>query len=266
MPMKGFVDKKIKVGLFDSGIGGFSILQRLFEVMPSADFYYYSDDANAPYGPKADEFITERSIAITKELISKNVDIIVVACNTATAASIDTLRSTFVDKNFVGVEPYLNAYYKMPDGPKKMAVLTTYSTGKSERFKRLKERLDPNGQIEQISLLNMARLIEDFYYQRIDRDAFLKEIELELKPIQEKDYTHLILGCTHYPLISKIIENMTSTITISPDNYVANRVCELTNYNNIKNEEINKEFNFCSSRNNQWVERNRFDLLQLFKI
>ncbi|MGZ3809074.1 MAG: glutamate racemase [Bacteriovorax sp.] len=149
MPDMESTDKKIqvKIGVFDSGIGGFSVLNELFKAMPEASYYYVSDDANAPYGPKSDEFITERSIAITKELLAHDVELIVVACNTATAASIDLLRDKFKNLPFVGVEPYLNAYYKMPEGlsadEKKMMVLTTESTGKSERFKRLKERLDP---------------------------------------------------------------------------------------------------------------------------
>jgi len=108
--------KSIKIGLFDSGIGGYTVLQELFRLMPQADFYYISDDANAPYGPKSDEFITERTIAISDTLLQQNVDLIVVACNTATAASIDALRAHNPNFKIVGVEPYLNAYYKMPEG------------------------------------------------------------------------------------------------------------------------------------------------------
>ena len=84
--------------------------------MPEASFYYISDDAHAPYGPKSDEYITERTFFITEELLAQGVELIVVACNTATASSIDQLREKFKDIPFVGVEPYLNAYYKMPEG------------------------------------------------------------------------------------------------------------------------------------------------------
>lgn len=261
MPMNDFVDKKVKIGLFDSGIGGFSILTQLLNLIPSAEFFYYSDDANAPYGPKTDEFITQRSIDITNILLGKGVDLIVVACNTATAASIDTLRIKFPQLPFVGVEPYLNAYYKMPEGEKNMAVLTTVSTGKSERFKRLKEKLDPNGKIVHYSLPNMARLIEDFYFKRMTQDQFLNDIKLELEPIRENKFSHLILGCTHYPLISKIIEKETGAISVSPDRYVALRVAEVLNLN-VKPISVSENcfFNFCSSsNNNQWEVRNQND-------
>lgn len=260
MAMNEFVDKKVKIGLFDSGIGGFSVMLKLFQLLPDAEYFYFSDDANAPYGPKSDEFITERSFYITHELLKKEVDIVVVACNTATAASIDKLREHFKTVPFVGVEPYLNAFYKLPEGPKKLAVLTTESTGKSERFKRLKERLDPEHKIQQITLKNLARLIEDFYFKRIDKNNFLNAVKAELVPVADKNFTHVILGCTHYPLISSIIEQEINSQTISPCQFVGLRVCDLLNINPKNETQIkNKKFNFCSSKNNQWIELNQKD-------
>lgn len=268
--MNEFVDRKVKIGLFDSGIGGFSILSQLLSLLPNEEYFYFSDDANAPYGPKSDDFITDRSIKITEELIKQKVDLIVVACNTATASSIDTLRVKFPLMTFVGVEPYLNAYYKMPEGEKKMAVLTTVSTGKSERFKRLKERLDPEGKIVHIALANLARLIEDFYFQRMNEDQFVKEVSLELKNVGTNNFTHVILGCTHYPLIANIIQKETGAIPVSPDHYIAVRVADLLKLSmNSDNEEIkinkNKSFHFYSSSNNQWKLRNQSDLFLPFK-
>lgn len=260
MPMNDFVDKKVKIGLFDSGIGGFSILTQLLNLIPQADYFYYSDDANAPYGPKSDEFITQRSIEITEVLLRAGVELIVVACNTATAASIDTLRTKYPQIPFVGVEPYLNAYYKMPEGKKSMAVLTTESTGKSERFKRLKEKLDPAGNIIHYSLPNMARLIEDFYFQKISQEQFIKEIHAELLPIKNNHHSHLILGCTHYPLIGNIIEKETGAISVSPDRYVALRVAEVLKLKINQSNEFKFDFHFCSSsNNNQWVIKNHAD-------
>jgi glutamate racemase len=259
--------KNLKIGLFDSGIGGFSILNQLVKKLPDAEFFYFSDDANAPYGPKSDDFITKRAITISEELFNKEVDIIVVACNTATASSIDFLRENFKDKKFVGVEPYLNAYYKMPDGEKKMVVLTTVSTGKSERFKRLRDRLDPAGLIEHVSLVNLARLIEEFYSNHIDAEKFKISVSKELDELKDKKYTHAILGCTHYPLISGLIEANLNLKTISPCEYVARRVCELIkNVPNEKSCDVNtKKINYCSSRNNQWIEMNLSDCILPFK-
>ena len=272
MPYMTNADKKLmpkKIGLFDSGIGGFSVLGELFKVMPEADFYYISDDANAPYGPKSDEFITERSFRITESLIEKGVEIIVIACNTATAASIDELRAHFKTIPFVGVEPYLNAYYKMPEGlsaaQKKMMVLTTESTGRSERFKRLKERLDPESQIAHYGLKNLARLIEEFYYHPENSEAFKKDVESELAFLKDQGYAYAILGCTHYPFVRNQIESFLHLKTISPDAHVAKRVADLTHSMPSESETHSEFFHFLSTQNNQWIEKKRQTLYGPFQ-
>ena len=258
--------QKVNIGLFDSGIGGFSILNELFSVFPTARYFYYSDDAHAPYGPKTDLEITNRAFAITDELLKQNVDLIVIACNTATASSIDELREKFPMLPFVGVEPYLNAYYKMPEGTKKVMVLTTESTGKSERFKRLKSRLDPDSNIDHFALKNLARLIENYYSKRSDKHRFESEIKEELAFLQNRKYTHAILGCTHYPLIADVIEESLQLKTISPSPYIASRVLDLLKelLSKRKDTNIDLDFNFYSSRNNQWEKRSRSDILLPF--
>lgn len=259
--------KTKKIGIFDSGIGGFSVLAELFKTMPEASYYYISDDANAPYGPKSDEFITERTIKLTEELLRQGVELIVVACNTATAASIDQLREKFKTIPFVGVEPYLNAYYKMPEGDsseKKMMVLTTESTGKSERFKRLKERLDPKSQIDHYSLKNLARLIENFYYHPDDVESFNKSFEEELAFLKSKNYQYAILGCTHYPLVRDRIESLLNVKAISPCSHVAHRVAALTKTN--ENAEVSEDiFHFLTTTNNLWTQKKRESLFGPFQ-
>jgi glutamate racemase len=260
--------KQKKIGLFDSGIGGFSVLGELFKVMPEAQYFYISDDANAPYGPKSDEFITERTFVMTDELIKSGVELIVIACNTATASSIDFLREKYKNIPFVGVEPYLNAYYQTPSGSqKKMMVLTTESTGKSERFKRLKERLDPKSQIDHYSLKNLARLIEEYYHHPKDKEKFEKSVEAELSFLKDHHYAYAILGCTHYPLVRDQIEKLLDLKAISPCSHVAQRVVDLTNNKEEKILEQKSEdcFNFLSTTNNLWIEKNRESLYGPFK-
>ena len=257
-----------KIGLFDSGIGGFSVLDELFKLMPEASFYYISDDAHAPYGPKSDEYITERTFFITEELLAQGVELIVVACNTATASSIDQLREKFKDIPFVGVEPYLNAYYKMPVGfEKKMMVLTTESTGKSERFKRLKERLDPNAQIDHYGLKNLAQLIEKYYYNPESVYEFEAKFEEELSFLKAYHYSYAILGCTHYPLVRDRIEKLLNLKAISPCSHVAQRVVDLTKQKNeidIK-QEVPTFFHYLSTTNNLWIQKNRESVKGPFK-
>ncbi len=222
----GFTSK-IRIGLFDSGIGGFSVLVELFKQMPMADFFYVADRAYAPYGPKSDEEIINRAICVVDILKKENVDLIVVACNTATAVAIDQLRIENPTIPFVGVEPYLNSFHKLENVEvKKMVVLTTISTGKSERFKRLKSKIDPDGNIDHFSLPLLASLVEKGDQSGFDADLLLK-VKDELQVIAGKDFNFSILGCTHYPLVAKWIEDITGTEALSPCPYVAKRVVDL---------------------------------------
>ncbi len=219
----------LRIGIFDSGIGGFSVLFDLFAKIPDAEYYYVADSAYAPYGPKTDEEITKRAFYIDQLLKDKGCNLIVVACNTATAASIDDLRVKYPDYKYVGVEPYLNSYHHLKDvAVKNMVVLTTVSTGKSERFKRLKERLDPKGLIAHVSLPNLATYVEDGAKEGFNADL-KKKVERELSELQGKGYSHIILGCTHYPLVGIWISEITQGECIASGPYVAKRVIDLTN-------------------------------------
>lgn len=256
-----------KIGLLDSGIGGFSILKELIEIFPEAHYFYYCDEAHAPYGPQTDEYITQRSFEIVDVLLKRGVEMIVVACNTATAASIDSLRARNPEFSFVGVEPYLTAYFK-EEGCKKMAVLTTESTGKSERFKRLRERLDPSGHIDHYSLKNLARMVEELYWNPAQEKDFDQQLEIELAPLHGKGYTHSILACTHYPLVRHKIESVLSLKTICPCPYVAQRVKELCGkrFNQgLVLQEIPETFEFFSSRNQHWELYSRDQKVRSFK-
>ena len=96
------------IGVFDSGIGGLSVLRALRAQLPGEDFTYIADGDNAPYGEREDSFVAERALAITRELIEEHgARLVVVACNTATAAAIHLLRARFPDVSFVGIEPAL---------------------------------------------------------------------------------------------------------------------------------------------------------------
>lgn len=256
--------KQITIGVFDSGIGGYSVLRELFSLFPEADYFYFSDDKYAPYGPKSDEFILQRSIAITEELMAQGAEIIVVACNTATAASIDGLRAKYPQMTFVGIEPYLNAYYKITQ-PTKMAVITTVSTGKSERFKKLTDRLDPGHHIDAYVCEFLAALVEDYYYERISREYLLTKMREDLRPLENQGYTHLILGCTHYPLVKKEIESMLNLEALSPCVFVARRVRELANNLIPIQENGSNMYSLYSSNNPKWQERSRKDFLSTLK-
>ncbi|MGL6349222.1 MAG: glutamate racemase, partial [Aeromonas sp.] len=130
------------IGVFDSGIGGLSILKALRQAMPAECFVYFADSKHNPYGVKSEEFVRERSLAIVRELVDQHqIKALVVACNTATAAAIGLLRQTYPELPIIGVEPALKpAALATRSG--RVLVLATRGTLASEKFAQLKTRLE----------------------------------------------------------------------------------------------------------------------------
>ena len=220
--------KEQRIGIFDSGIGGFSILKEIHKKAPNLEVFYIADDAFSPYGEKSDAEVIVRSKTIVKELLKNNLDLIVVACNTATALVIDALREEF-NIPFVGVEPFVNAISKYSWNPNdKACVITTDLMSKSDRFSALKLKYDQNNALTYYVTSNLATIIEK-YFLDFDKDALLKKLEEEFQLINSSTskFKYIILGCTHYPLISKFIEEVTGLKSISPCSFVADRVVSL---------------------------------------
>ncbi len=244
---------KIRIGVFDSGIGGFSILSEIIRKVPNLDIDYISDDAFAPYGEKTDLQIVERCTYITDLLLERGCSLVVVACNSATAAGIAELRTKYSQIPFVGVEPYLNVlnHKELFPAIRKAAVITTPLTGTSLKFHKLRERLDPEHLIPHFSMPNLATIVEKIFSEGVTDDN-LALLKVELRPLKELDLSHLILGCTHYPLIASLIEDILKLSTISPGPYVANRVKDLLANND---GDQTTTFNFLSTREMSWGVR-----------
>lgn len=252
-----------KVGLFDSGIGGFSILRELMDRAPAVQADYISDDSFAPYGTKSDRDIIERSELITDILLDRGADLIVVACNSATAAAITALREKHPGTPFVGVEPYINVlnHDDIYPGIRRAAVVTTVLTGNSRKFKELRERLDPRGKIQHFSLPNLATIVEDILKDGLT-DTLSNRMKSELAPLKGMNLSHLILGCTHYPLIAGLIEEFLGVTAISAAPYVVNRVLSLLP--RVEGEPA-KEFSFLSTSNMIWEKRTLAQLKGLLR-
>ncbi len=254
---------KQKIGIFDSGIGGFSVLHKVIEKIPSVEIDYISDGIFAPYGEKTDSQIINRSILITDMLLARKCTLIIVACNSATAVAISTLRLKYPDIPFVGVEPYINVmnHKNLYPGIKKAAVITTELTGNSEKFKQLKKRIDPTHQIVHISMPKLASIVEDILncgFKTKQQADLCKELE----PLKKLNISHLILGCTHYPLITQLIEDELKVITVSPGNSVANRVQFLLSCTGV---EQKTGFSFMSTNTTFWEHKTTDYLFSLLK-
>ncbi len=190
------------IGVFDSGIGGLSILECLRLALPHKSFVYFADSAHAPYGEKSDAALIARSFAVTEELICKyRIQALVIACNTATAAAIHLLRQKYPKLPIVGVEPALKPAATLTQS-KSVAVLATRSTLASAKFLALKASLANQTEFICVPCAGLADLIERY----TSSTATEQEVEQACTGFlaQAGDFDTLVLGCTHYALIKSI--------------------------------------------------------------
>lgn len=189
------------IGIFDSGVGGLSVYREIRKILPDRDIIYYADSAHCPYGEKSHEYITERAREITGFLISKGADIIVAACNTATAAAISTLRREF-DIPFIGMEPAIKPAVQCTITGT-VGVLATAGTLKAEKYHDTREQYAENVKIEERVGEGFVELVENGILSGPQADA---TVSRSLKPLTDAGADVIVLGCTHYPFLSDCIE------------------------------------------------------------
>lgn len=202
------------IGVFDSGVGGLSVLRALLTELPQARFVYVADRAYAPYGERSADEVTERSQRIVAQLRHEYpLDTLVVACNTATAQSIDALRHTHHDLPFVGVEPALKPAAALSQ-TRHIGVMATRGTLASSRYHKLQERLEQAGgdahrpRFHNQPCDGLADAIE-----RGDRDLTRSLCERYVSALQRQAPVHapidtLVLGCTHYPFEAELLQSL----------------------------------------------------------
>ena len=203
--------KKEYIAVFDSGVGGISVLRELVRQMPNEHFLYFGDSANAPYGAKTSQQVRQLTMDAANALLSRGVKALVVACNTATAAAIDQLRQQYTDTIIIGIEPALKlAADQFPQG--RVGVMATQVTLREEKFAHQLERF-PDMQVSLIPAPGLVELIEAGKADDPDTEAFLRSI---LTPYIGK-LDALVLGCTHYPFVKKTIRKILGSQTVLLD-------------------------------------------------
>ena len=226
------------IGLFDSGIGGISILNSLVTKLPDENFIYLSDNKNCPYGDKSQEEITILSIKNSKKLIELNCKIIIVACNTATTNCIEFLRKK-ISIPIIGVEPGVKPAL-LNTKSKNIGVLATKNTLTSELFnKTANNNLKNNIKIHEQIGYELVNEIEKGVSNNKPLKQYLRKY---LKPMLENNIDYLVLGCTHYHfLINEIRElinkNISIVDTITP---ITNHVVNILNRLKIETKNISK--------------------------
>mgnify|MGYP004563952205 FL=1 len=191
------------IGIFDSGSGGLSVLREILRLLPKEDFIYYADNANCPYGEKTPVFIQNRSRTITEYLLSRGAQIIVVACNTATAAAITTLRNEY-SVRFIGMEPAVKpAALSSKTGV--IGVLATAGTLKGSKYLTTKGIYEDDVKIVEHVGQGFVELVENGI---LDGPLAEETVRKSLQPLLDAGADRIVLGCTHYPFLRAVIQRV----------------------------------------------------------
>jgi len=232
---------RYRIGVFDSGLGGLTIVKSLLQTLSNSTIYYVADTKNAPYGAKSTQEIINYSIDITQYLIDTyKIDALVVACNTATIASIKRLREQFPNLTIIGTEPAIKPACKLTQ-TKTIGVMATKATLQGEKYNKLSSKLQDEYGVEIIQKACIG-LVEQIEAGEIDTPKTEKMLQEWLEPMNKAGVDAIVLGCTHYPLVSKkILEIMSNNTTlIHSADAIASRVKELLHINP-QNPSINNE-------------------------
>lgn len=181
------------IGIFDSGVGGLTIMEEIVRLLPEESYVYYADSGNCPYGDRTREEIMELASGITGFLIEHDCKIIVVACNTITTNIIDELRLRF-PVPFVGMEPAIKPAAKLSKNGK-VAVLATKGTIEGELYNKTRGEYAAGVDVFNQIGVGLVDLIER---DQIDSPAMQEKLEMLIRPMLERDVDTLVLGCTHY--------------------------------------------------------------------
>ena len=191
------------VGVFDSGVGGISVLKHIRAALPAEDLLYCADSRHAPYGNKTPEAIRERAIYLTNFLIAQGAKAIVVACNTATAAAIDILRERY-SLPIIGMEPAVKpASAASKSGV--IGVLATTGTLQSAQFAGLLEHYGQNVTVVTQACVGLVECVER---GELEAESTKALIGSYLTPLIEANADAIVLGCTHYPFVRPLIEQI----------------------------------------------------------
>lgn len=192
------------IGVFDSGVGGISVLQHIREALPEANLIYVADSGHVPYGGRSAAFIEARSMALTRFLLKHGAEAIVIACNTATAAAALPLRKQFSKIPFIGMEPAIKPAVTATKS-NVVGVLATVGTLESARFAALLEKYAGNVKIVTQGCPGLVELVERGDLHSVEARRL---VERYTAPLLDAGADTFILGCTHYPFLAPLIREV----------------------------------------------------------
>lgn len=208
-----------RIGFFDSGVGGLSVLRAVARVLPEYSLVYYADQAYCPYGPRPASEIRDRSERITRFLLAQGCAVVVVACNTASAAALYSLRATFPDVPFIGMEPAVKPAAQATRSGK-VAVLATPGTLQGELYAHTRDAFA--GGVEVLTVYP-PDWVERVERGELDSPGTAASVRAVIAPLLEAGVDEIALGCTHYPFLTPLIEELAQgrAVVLDPSAAVA---------------------------------------------
>ncbi|MBS4174410.1 glutamate racemase [Bacillus sp. FJAT-49736] len=195
----------MKIGFFDSGIGGMTVLHQALRFLPNEDYIFYADTLHVPYGEKPKEEVREYILSAVDFMANQGIKALVIACNTATSIAVDVLRQKY---NFpiLGIEPAVKPAVQSCEGKrKKVLVLATNLTLKEEKFHNLVKSIDHHDLVESLALPGLVEFAENFEFKKEIVVPYLRE---KLSSFDLKQYGTIVLGCTHFPYFEDSIKEV----------------------------------------------------------
>jgi len=222
------------IGIFDSGVGGLSVLRAIRTQMPEESVIFLGDQRHIPYGPRPMEQIRDFSESITRFLLERDAKIVIVACNTASAAALKYLREKFPDVKFVGMEPAVKPAAETTQTGR-VGVLATPATFQGALYASVVERFANGVELFQNTCNGLVQQIEQ---GNLDGSETRRILEDALRPMIEKNIDTVVLGCTHYPFVIPLIEHIVGdkVRVIDPAPSVAKQAKRLLEAGGMKND------------------------------
>lgn len=219
--------KNFPIGVFDSGVGGLSVLRAIRNLLPGTPVLYLADQYHVPYGTRTLEEVRQFSKAVTEFLLLQGVKLIVVACNTASVAALKYLREAFPGVPFVGMEPAVKPAAEQTHS-NVVGVLATYATFQGEMYNAVVERFAQGVTILQDHCPGLVSEIEKGNLSGIETEKILREA---LEPMLARGVDTVVMGCTHYPFVIPLIQKITGPAVkvIDPAPAIARQVQRLLN-------------------------------------
>lgn len=196
--------KDAPIGVYDSGVGGLSVLRAIHSQLPHENTLYFADQAKVPYGERPLEEVRQLAEGVTRMMMAEGAKLIVIACNTASAAALKHLRSLYPDYPFVGMEPAVKpAAEQTLSG--KVGVLATPSTFQGELYASVVERFAQDVQVFQSTCPGLVRQIEKGFLETPKTHRILKEA---IEPMLKEGVDTFVMGCTHFPFVIPLIRKI----------------------------------------------------------